>query len=168
MELDTKEIVHVATVDKRQTNWNSNVMEKEGFIQTVEKLTKEIKVVEFCTDAHVQIGALLSKWLTDKMHTNIKTLTETPGNKIIPYFTDPDKGRYKELRIHHSLDVWHGAKNLSKKIAAVSSNTPNFIHNSILYQHVCQLNYVRSPYKIYMHGITCIICVLFMPSRQES
>ncbi|XP_035485766.2 uncharacterized protein LOC118307062 [Scophthalmus maximus] len=89
MELDTKEIVHVATIDKRQTNWNSNIMEKEGFIQTVEKLTKEIKVVEFCKDAHVKIGALLN----------------------------PDKGRYKKLRIHHSLDIWHGAKNLSKKIA---------------------------------------------------
>ncbi|KAF0022279.1 hypothetical protein F2P81_025455 [Scophthalmus maximus] len=65
MELDTKEIVHVATIDKRQTNWNSNIMEKEGFIQTVEKLTKEIKVVEFCTDAHVQIGALLSDGRND-------------------------------------------------------------------------------------------------------
>ncbi|CAM4512360.1 unnamed protein product [Leuciscus chuanchicus] len=89
MELDSKEIIHVATIDKRQTNWNSNVMEKEGFIQTVDKLTQEIKVVEFCTDAHVQIGALLN----------------------------PDKGRYKDLRIHHSLDMWHGAKNLCKKIA---------------------------------------------------
>lgn len=80
MELDSKEIVYVATIDKRQTNWNSNVMEKEGFIQTVEELTKEIKVVEFCTDAHVQIGALLSKWPTDKMYTNIKMMIETPGN----------------------------------------------------------------------------------------
>lgn len=67
MELDSKEIIHVATVDKRQTNWNSNIMEKEGFIQTVDKLTQEIKVVEFCTDAHVQIGALLSKWSDYKM-----------------------------------------------------------------------------------------------------
>ncbi|KAF0044760.1 hypothetical protein F2P81_003918 [Scophthalmus maximus] len=63
MELNTKEIVYVATIDERQTNWNSNIMEKEGFIQTVEKLTKEIKVVEFCTDAHVQIGALLNQHL---------------------------------------------------------------------------------------------------------
>ncbi|TDG95950.1 hypothetical protein EPR50_G00242870 [Perca flavescens] len=60
MELDSKEIVYVATIDKRQTNWNSNIMEKEGFIQTVDKLTKDLKVVEFCMDAHVQIGALLS------------------------------------------------------------------------------------------------------------
>ncbi|XP_039523198.1 uncharacterized protein LOC120476267 isoform X3 [Pimephales promelas] len=87
--LTLKEIIHVATIDKRQTNWNSNIMEKEGFIQTVDKLTQEIKVVEFCTDAHVQIGALLN----------------------------PDKGRYKDLKIHHSLDMWHGAKNLCKKIA---------------------------------------------------
>ena len=67
MELDSKEIVYVATIDKRQTNWNSNIMEKEGFIQTVDKLTQDLKVVEFCTDAHVQIAALLSKWSSDKM-----------------------------------------------------------------------------------------------------
>ncbi|XP_049420242.1 uncharacterized protein LOC125881220 [Epinephelus fuscoguttatus] len=89
MELESKEIIHLATVDKRQTNWNSNIMEKEGFIQTVDKLPKEIKPVEFCTDAHVQIGALLN----------------------------PDKGKYKSLGIHHSLDMWHGAKNLAKKIS---------------------------------------------------
>ncbi|XP_073669281.1 uncharacterized protein [Paramisgurnus dabryanus] len=92
MELDSKEIVHVATIDKRQTNWNSNIMEKQGFIQTVDKLTQEIKVVEFCTDAHVQIAALLN----------------------------PDKGRYKDLRIHHSLDMWHGAKSLAKKISTAA------------------------------------------------
>ncbi|KAG1928637.1 hypothetical protein F2P79_023507 [Pimephales promelas] len=93
--LTLKEIIHVATIDKRQTNWNSNIMEKEGFIQTVDKLTQEIKVVEFCTDAHVQIGALLN----------------------------PDKGRYKDLKIHHSLDMWHGAKNLCKKIATVKGQS---------------------------------------------
>lgn len=65
----------------------------------------------------------------------------TPENKTIPYFTDPDKGRYKELKIHHSLDVWHGAKNLSKKIAVVSSNSSNFIYNTILYLPACLLNY---------------------------
>lgn len=35
---------------------------------------------------------------------------------MFPYFTDPDKGKYKELGIHHSLDIWHGAKKLSKKL----------------------------------------------------
>ncbi|KAF1381218.1 hypothetical protein PFLUV_G00151320 [Perca fluviatilis] len=82
MELDTKEIIHVATIDKRQTSWNSNIMEKEGFIQTVDKLSRELKLVEICTDAHIQIGALMN----------------------------PDKGRYKDLGIHHSLDMWHGSE----------------------------------------------------------
>ncbi len=40
--------------------------------------------------------------------------------KKFPHITDPDKGRYKVLGIHHSLDMWHGAKNLAKRIAAVS------------------------------------------------
>lgn len=34
--------------------------------------------------------------------------------------TDPDRGRYKDLGIHHSLDIRHGAKSLAKKIAIVS------------------------------------------------
>ncbi|KAI7795555.1 hypothetical protein IRJ41_022089, partial [Triplophysa rosa] len=93
MENDTKEIIHVATIDKRQTLWNSVVMEKEGFIQTMDKLTSEVNVVEICKDAHAQIGALMN----------------------------PEKGKYKALGILHSLDMWHGAKNLAKKIAAVSA-----------------------------------------------
>ncbi|XP_077371760.1 uncharacterized protein LOC144015549 isoform X2 [Festucalex cinctus] len=92
MENETKEIINVSTVDKRQTCWNSNIMEKEAFIRTLEKLSKEIQISEICTDAHVQIAALL----------------------------DPEKGKYKNLKIHHSLDMWHGAKNLSKKLAAAA------------------------------------------------
>lgn len=32
---------------------------------------------------------------------------------------DPVKGRYKDHRIVHSLDMWHGAKNLAKRLQAV-------------------------------------------------
>ncbi|XP_038592394.1 uncharacterized protein LOC119916452 isoform X4 [Micropterus salmoides] len=90
MENDTKEIIHVATINKQQTSCNSVVMEKEGFIKTVDKLTSEIKQEEICTDANAQIAAPM----------------------------DPDEGRYKDLGSHHSLDMWHGAKNLVKKTAA--------------------------------------------------
>ncbi len=62
MDNDTKEIIHVATIDKRQTSWNSVIMEREAFIKTVDQLTTEIKLVEICTDAHAQIGALMSKY----------------------------------------------------------------------------------------------------------
>ncbi|KAM9336943.1 uncharacterized protein ABDE67_019976 [Symphorus nematophorus] len=92
MENRTKEIIHVATVGKQQPSWTSEVMEKEGFIETVDKLTSEIKIVEICTDGHAQIGTLMN----------------------------PDEGRYKSLGIHHSLDVWHGAKSLANKIAAAA------------------------------------------------
>lgn len=68
MELDTKEIIDVATIDKWQTSWNSNIMEKEAFIRTVDKLSKQIKLVEICTDAHIQIGALMSKCSSDNMN----------------------------------------------------------------------------------------------------
>ncbi|KAG8008841.1 hypothetical protein GBF38_010482 [Nibea albiflora] len=92
MENETKEVIHVATVEKRQTSWNSVVMEKEGFIESVDKLTSEIKLVEICTDANALIGSLMN----------------------------PGEGRYKALEIHHSLDVWHGAKSLAKKISAAA------------------------------------------------
>lgn len=65
MENETKEIIHVVTIDKRQTSWNSVIMEKDGFIQTVDKLTSDIKLVEICTDAHAQISALMSKYSSD-------------------------------------------------------------------------------------------------------
>ncbi|XP_045915124.1 uncharacterized protein LOC123976822 [Micropterus dolomieu] len=88
-------------MDKRQTSWNSVVLEKEGFIQTVDKFTSEIKLVEICTDAHAQIGALMN----------------------------PDKGKYKALGIHQSLDIWHVAKNLAKKIAAAKVKGESILFN---------------------------------------
>lgn len=53
---------------------------------------------------------------------------------MISNFTDPDKGKYKDLGIHHSLDMWHGAKNLAKKLAAVSamSGSCYYIYTSSL------------------------------------
>lgn len=49
MENETKEIIHVATVDKRQTSWNSVIMEWKAFMDTMNKLITEIKLVEICT-----------------------------------------------------------------------------------------------------------------------
>ncbi|XP_045924694.1 uncharacterized protein LOC123982844 isoform X3 [Micropterus dolomieu] len=99
LENDTKEIIHVATINKQQTSCNSVVMEKEGFIETVDKLTSEIKLVEICTGANAQIAALMN----------------------------PYEGRYKDLGIHHSLDMWHGAKNLVKRIAAAAKMEGQFV-----------------------------------------
>ncbi len=62
MENDSQEIISIITVDKRETGRNSVVMEREAFVRTVDRLLEEVKLVEVCTDAHVQISALMSKY----------------------------------------------------------------------------------------------------------
>uniref|UniRef100_A0A8C1NIN4 Uncharacterized protein n=1 Tax=Cyprinus carpio TaxID=7962 RepID=A0A8C1NIN4_CYPCA len=86
MENESREIISVITVDKRETGRNSVIMEREAFVRTVDTLLNEVKLVEVCTDAHVQISALMRK--------------------------------YKDLGLQHSLDMWHRAKNLAKRIHA--------------------------------------------------
>lgn len=61
MENESREIISVITVDKRETGRNSVIMEREAFVRTVDTLLNEVKLVEVCTDAHVQITALMSK-----------------------------------------------------------------------------------------------------------
>ena len=61
MDNDSKEIISIVNIDKRETQKNSVIMEKEAFIRTFETLHKEIRLQEFCTDAHSQISALFSK-----------------------------------------------------------------------------------------------------------
>ncbi|XP_028425707.1 uncharacterized protein LOC114549554 isoform X1 [Perca flavescens] len=90
MENDTKEIISVVTIDKRQTQRNSVVMEREAFVSTMDKLLTEVKLTEICTDAHTLIASLMN----------------------------PRSGRYKDSGVLHSWDMWHGAKNLAKKITA--------------------------------------------------
>lgn len=61
MDNDTREIVSVDSIDKRETQRTSVIMEKEGFIRSFETLCQEVKQAEVCTDAHTQISALFSK-----------------------------------------------------------------------------------------------------------
>ncbi|KAK0142690.1 hypothetical protein N1851_019380 [Merluccius polli] len=87
MENDSKEIISIKSVDKRETARNSVIMEKEAFIRTFTELRQEVEnLSEICTDAHSQIAALFTK------------------------------GIYKSWGVRHTLDMWHGSKNLGKKI----------------------------------------------------
>ncbi|XP_073337236.1 uncharacterized protein [Pagrus major] len=79
IEQDSRDIVHIVTVDKHETNRNSVIMEKECFIRTMDVLLQEMRLTEVVTDAHPQITALLS----------------------------PERGKYKEWGLKHSLDIWH-------------------------------------------------------------
>ena len=61
MDNESKDIIAIVTVDKRQTERKSVIMEKEAFIRTMDLLMTEVNLKEICTDAHVQISALMSK-----------------------------------------------------------------------------------------------------------
>ncbi|KAK7130436.1 hypothetical protein R3I93_019927 [Phoxinus phoxinus] len=93
IEQDSRDIVHIVSVDKRETNRNSVIIEKECFVRTMDALLTEIKIKEVVTDAHSQITALLN----------------------------PERGKYKAWGIHHLLDIWHAAKSLSKKLRRAGS-----------------------------------------------
>uniref|UniRef100_A0A672JA34 Uncharacterized protein n=1 Tax=Salarias fasciatus TaxID=181472 RepID=A0A672JA34_SALFA len=84
MDYESRDIINITTVDKRETNRNSVAMEKEGFTRTMDQLLSEIPLKEMCTDAHVQIK----------------------------------RGRYGDRGVIHTLDMWHGAKSLAKKLHA--------------------------------------------------
>ncbi|KAJ0060515.1 hypothetical protein NL108_014994 [Boleophthalmus pectinirostris] len=88
MDNDTKKIVYMHSSDKRETQRNSVTVEKHCFLKCMDEIMKDLTVKEVCTDAHSQISSLFKS------------------------------GEYKDKGIKHSLDVWHGAKTLSKKILA--------------------------------------------------
>ena len=58
---DSKKIIYLTNIDKHETQRNSVIVEKEGFVQTMDTLCQELNVTEVCTDAHAQISALFSK-----------------------------------------------------------------------------------------------------------
>lgn len=62
MENDSKEIISIVNIDKRETQGSTVSMEREGFIRSFDKLRQEVKLAEVCTDAQSQISALFSKY----------------------------------------------------------------------------------------------------------
>ncbi|XP_054912742.1 uncharacterized protein LOC129377041 [Poeciliopsis prolifica] len=90
MENETKEILSIVNIDKGETQRSSVMMEREGFIRSFDQIHQEVKLSEVCTDSRSQISALF----------------------------DPVKGQYKDSGVLHTLDMWHGSKNLAKKMHA--------------------------------------------------
>ena len=62
MEEASKDIVHAAFKDKRQTGRVSTRMEPVAFFETLEMLEeKGMKIKEFVTDAHPEITSKMSE-----------------------------------------------------------------------------------------------------------
>ncbi len=92
MDNESKKIISMVNIDKRETQRNLVVMEKEGFIRTFDTLCEELKVTEFCTDAHVQISALFSEyciflclWLLHKPK-NQQRVTSEMSSEIYKFY----------------------------------------------------------------------------------
>lgn len=61
MEEKTKKILSVITVDKRETERKSTLMEKYAFVKSVEDLKNDVNITEIVTDGHLGITATMSK-----------------------------------------------------------------------------------------------------------
>nr|XP_022344857.1 uncharacterized protein LOC111137607 isoform X2 [Crassostrea virginica] len=93
MEYTTKKILCIITLDKRMVDKKSTNLERACFVKGLEfLLSKDMKIVEVVTDAHLQISSLMKKDYPD---------------------------------IKHSYDVWHGTKNLGKKIIKAGQEKKN-------------------------------------------
>lgn len=63
IENETKKVVSIITMDKRAVDKKSTNLEKACFEKSLESLIqKEVIVTEVVTDAHVQIGSVMSKF----------------------------------------------------------------------------------------------------------
>jgi len=63
IENNTKKIVSMLTLDKRETDKKSPCLEKEGFVRSMAAMEAQgLNVVEVVTDAHMSIAAVMSKF----------------------------------------------------------------------------------------------------------
>lgn len=64
MENETKEVLSIVNIDKRETQRSPVAMEREGFIRSFDQLKQEVKLAEVCTDSPSPISALFGKSIT--------------------------------------------------------------------------------------------------------
>ena len=64
VETNSNYIIDIEIVDKRHVGLASTNMEKEAVKRGLERLTQEINVVEFVTDASTSVKALLGMYNT--------------------------------------------------------------------------------------------------------
>ena len=110
MEVESSYILDVEVVDKRHVGQISQNMEKEAVQHSLNRLIKEIKLVELVTDASTSVRALLGRLKCFKKSCNGKIFYTS----ILFQFLE---SQYKD--IVYSLDVWHKSKSIKKCLAKV-------------------------------------------------
>jgi hypothetical protein len=97
MDNNTKQILSVVTVDKRETGKSSVRMEKEAFVRTLHHLdTENVKVGEVVTDAHTSIAAYLSMFFVILFYQYV-TFILSEFILIIEHFQKSGKRYFKCL-----------------------------------------------------------------------
>lgn len=113
IEQESRDIIHIVLVDKRETNKNSVILE-ECFIRTMDAILPEMHITE--DDTHPQMTSLLSR----KKAVNIlKTgfQWDVCNYKSCWFFLFLLRPwRYKTWGLQHCLDICHEAKDLEDKL----------------------------------------------------
>ncbi|CAL8378877.1 unnamed protein product [Boreogadus saida] len=104
MDNDSKEIISIVNIDKRETQKNSVIME-EAFIRTFETLHQEIGLQEFCTDAHSQISALFNPTKGRFKPGHLAWVPELGEKKSMQIFGQDFSTMFKESMSGHYLAV---------------------------------------------------------------
>lgn len=111
MENDSKKIIAIETLDKREVGKKSTNMEKAGFQRALEDVRSSNNVTEVVTDAHLQIGALMKRQYPQIKHSHdIWHAAKNLGKKIVK------AGQEKSCRelLNWSQDIvnhfWHCSK----------------------------------------------------------
>nr|XP_034315406.1 LOW QUALITY PROTEIN: uncharacterized protein LOC105340464 [Crassostrea gigas] len=85
MEDQTKKILSLKTLDKRETEKKSTNLEKAGFVKCLQEIQeKGLTVKEVVTDAHLQIGAMMKKDYPEIKHSHdIWHAAKNLGKKLL-------------------------------------------------------------------------------------
>ncbi|XP_069107077.1 uncharacterized protein [Argopecten irradians] len=117
MENDTKKILSIVTLDKRETEKKSTNLELAGFKRTLNTLKeKKMNVCEVVTDAHLQIGALMKKDHKEIKHSHdIWHAAKNLGKKIIAAGQDKQCRPLQKWSRHVVNHFWYVCQNASTK-----------------------------------------------------
>lgn len=86
MENDSKKIIAIETLDKREVGKKSTNMEEAGFQRALEDKRSSNNVTEVVTDAHLQIAALMKRQYPQIKHSHdihVWHAAKNSGKKIL-------------------------------------------------------------------------------------
>ncbi|XP_070532827.1 uncharacterized protein [Ptychodera flava] len=112
MENESKDILSLVTMDKRQTDRKSTNLEKACFQVSLSQLQdKEVEITEVVTDCHLQIGALMKRTYPGIKHSyDIWHVAKNLGKKIMKAGQDKQCKALLQWSQHIVTHFWYCCK----------------------------------------------------------